>query len=215
MQIQFLIIALGLLNLFLILLNVKSVLIRFVIISFLTIGAVKAEQFNSIENFSFELPKGYQIFNKINLYDVYNHSNKDPLVKTQINLAKQRLKNQSIELLYNFSSHPLNNINILVFDENYKINKKKVLKQCKKILKVEKKVGKRKVELKECRMHDQPLFADWSMYRENDSSFMEGVVTQQIIFLYKKKEYVITSACWEKCNETKADLFNLVKSIKF
>ena len=215
MQIQFLIIAFGLLNLFLILLNVKSVLIRFVIISFLTIGAVKAEQFTSIENFSFELPEGYQIFNKSNLYEVYNHSNKDPLVRTQINLAKQRLKNQKIELLYNFSSHSLNNINILVFDDNYKVNKKKVLKQCKKILKIEKKVGKRKVELKECRMHDQPLFADWSMYRENDSSFMEGVITQQIIFLYKKKEYVITSACWEKCDETKADLFNLVKSIKF
>ena len=189
----------------------KKILIFFLLL----ISPLKAEQFNSIENFSFELPKGYQIFNKSNLYDVYNHSNKDPLVKTQINLAKQRLKNQSIELLYNFSSHPLNNINILVFNENYKINKKKVLKQCKKILKVEKKVGKRKVELKECRMHDQPLFADWSMYRENDSSFMEGVVTQQIIFLYKKKEYVITSGCWEKCNETKADLFNLVKSIKF
>ena len=182
---------------------------------FLLISPLKAEQFNSIENFSFELPKGYQIFNKSNLYDVYNHSNKDPLVKTQINLAKQRLKNQSIELLYNFSSHPLNNINVLVFNENYKINEKKVLKQCKKILKVEKKVGKRKVELKECRMHDQPLFADWSMYRENDSSFMEGVITQQIIFLYKKKEYVITSACWEKCDETKDDLFNLIKSIKF
>jgi len=194
---------------------VKSVLIRFVIISFLTIGAVKAEQFNSIENFSFELPEGYQIFNKSNLYDVYNHSNKDPLVKTQINLAKQRLKNQSIELLYNFSSHSLNNINILVFDDNYKVNKKKVLKQCKKILKIEKKVGKRKVELKECRMHDQPLFADWSMYRENDSSFMGNVVTQQIIFLYKKREYVITSDCWEKCDETKDDLFNLIKSIKF
>ena len=188
---------------------------KILIFLLLLISPLKAEQFNSIENFSFELPKGYQIFNKSNLYDVYNHSNKDPLVKTQINLAKQRLKNQSIELLYNFSSHPLNNINILVFNENYKINKKKVLKQCKKILKVEKKVGKRKVELKECRMHDQPLFADWSMYRENDSSFMEGVITQQIIFLYKKKEYVITSACWEKCNETKADLFNLVKSIKF
>ena len=51
---------------------------------------LKAEQFTSIENFSFELPKGYQIFNKNNLYDVYNHSNKDPLVKKQINLAKQR-----------------------------------------------------------------------------------------------------------------------------
>ena len=189
----------------------KKILIFFLLL----ISPLKAEQFNSIENFSFELPKGYQIFNKSNLYDVYNHSNKDPLVKTQINLAKQRLKNQSIELLYNFSSHPLNNINILVFNDSYKVNKKKVLKQCKKILKIEKKVGKRKVELKECRMHDQPLFADWSMYRENDSSFMEGVITQQIIFLYKKKEYVITSACWEKCDETKADLFNLVKSIKF
>ena len=189
----------------------KKILIFFLLL----ISPLKAEQFNSIENFSFELPKGYQIFNKNNLYDVYNFSNKDPLIKAQINLAKQRLKNQNIELLYNFSIHPLNNINILVFNDNYKINKKKVLKQCKKILKIEKKVGKREVELKECRMHDQPLFADWSMYRENDSSFMEGVVTQQIIFLYKKKEYVITSACWEKCDETKADLFNLVKSIKF
>jgi len=185
------------------------------ILGLLTFNNVFAEEFESKYSFRFQLPNGYQIFNNLNLYDVYNHSNKDPLIKAQINLAKQRLKNQNVELLYNFSSHPLNNINILVFDENYKVNKKKVLKQCKKILKIEKKVGKRKVELKECRMHDQPLFADWSMYRENDSSFMEGVVTQQIIFLYKKKEYVVTSACWEKCEETKADLFNLVKSIKF
>ena len=189
----------------------KKILIFFLLL----IGSLKAEQFNSIENFSFELPKGYQIFNKNNLYDVYNHSNKDPLVKKQINLAKQRLKNKRVELLYNFSSHPFNNINILVFDENYKVNKKKVLKQCKKILKIERKVGKRKVNLKECRMHDQPSFADWSMYRENESSFMEGVVTQQIIFLYKKKEYVVTSACWDKCKATKNDLFSLVKSIKF
>jgi len=187
----------------------------FLIFFILLIGPLKAEQFTSIENFTFELPKGYQIFNKNNLYDVYNHSNKDPIVKKQINLAKQRLKNKRIELLYNFSSHPFNNINILVFNDNYKVSKKKVLKQCKKILKIERKIGKRKVDLKECRMHDQPLFADWSMYRENDSSFMEGVTTQQIIFLYKKKEYVITSGCWEKCDQTKDDLFNLVKSIKF
>lgn len=187
----------------------------FLIFFILLITPLKAEQFTSIENFSFELPKGYQIFNKNNLYDVYNHSSKDPLIKKQINLAKQRLKNQRIELLYNFTSHPLNNINILVFDDNYKINKKKVLKQCKKILKIERKVGKRKVDLKECRMHDQPSFADWSMYRENDSSFMEGVTTQQIIFMYKKKEYVITSGCWEKCDQMKSDLFNLVKSISF
>ena len=187
----------------------------FLIFFILLMSPLKAEQFTSIENFTFELPKGYQIFNKNNLYDVYNHSNKDPLVKKQINLAKQRLKNKRVELLYNFSSHPFNNINILVFDENYKVNKKKVLKQCKKILKIERKVGKRKVKLKECRMHDQPSFADWSMYRENESSFMEGVVTQQIIFLYKKKEYVITSACWDKCEETKNELFNLVKSIEF
>ena len=194
--------------------NLKRIIILW-ILGLLTFNRVFAEEFESKYSFKFQLPDGYQIFNNLNLYDVYNHSNKDPLIKAQINLAKQRLKNQSIELLYNFFSHPLNNINILVFDENYKINKKKVLKQCKKILKIEKKIGKRKVELKECRMHDQPLFADWSMYRENDSSFMENVVTQQIIFLYKKREYVITSACWEKCDETKDDLFNLIKSIKF
>jgi len=188
---------------------------KILILFLLLISPLKAEQFNSINNFTFELQEGYVIFNKYNLYDVYNHSNKDPLIKKKINLAKQKLKNQNVELLYNFTSHPFNNINILVFNDNYKVNKKKVLKQCKKILKIEKKIGKRKVELKECRMHNLPLFADWSMYRENDSSFMEGVVTQQIIFLYRKKEYVITSACWKKCDETKVDLFNLVKSIKF
>ena len=187
----------------------------FLIFFILLMSPLKAERFTSIKNFSFELPEGYEIFNKNNLYDIFNHSNEDPSVKLQINLAKQRLKNQNVELLYNFSSSPTNNISILVFKENYKMNEKKVLKQCKKILKIERKVGKRKVKLKECRMHDQPSFADWSMYRENESSFMEGVVTQQVIFLYKKKEYVVTSACWDKCNETKKDLFNLIKSIKF
>ena len=194
--------------------NFKRIIIVW-ILGFLFFNSVFAEEFESKHNFKFQLPDKYQIFNNLNLYDVYNHSNKDPLIKAQINLAKQRLKNQNVELLYNFSSHPLNNINILVFNENYKVNKKKVLKQCKKILKIERKVGKRKVDLKECRMHDQPSFADWSMYRENESSFMEGVVTQQIIFLYKKKEYVVTSACWDKCKATKNDLFSLVKSIKF
>ena len=156
----------------------KAFLIFFIFL----ISPLKAEQFTSIENFTFELQKGYQIFNKNNLYDVYNHSSKDSLVKKQINLAKQRLKNKKVELLYNFSRSPLNNISILVFKKNYKMNEKKVLKQCKKILKIERKIGKRKVDLNECGMHDQPLFADWSMYRENDSSFMEGVTTQQIIF---------------------------------
>ena len=187
-----------------------------ILIVFLTLNnSSLAKEFKSQFNFKFNLPDGYQLFNKNNLYDVYNHTNKDPLVKAQINLAKKKLENQKIELLYNFPSHQLNNINILVFEANYKVTKKIVLKQCKKILKIEKIVGKRKVNLKECRMHDQPLFADWSMYRENDSSFMENVTTQQIIFLFKKKEYVITSTCWGKCNETKKDLFNLIKSINF
>jgi len=174
-----------------------------------------SKNFESQFNFIFNLPEGYEIFNNNNLYDVYNYSNKNPLVKAQINLAKKRLQSQKIELLYNFSSHSLNNINILVFEADYKVTKKNVLKQCKKILKIEKKVGKRKVNIKECRMHNKPLFADWSMYRENDSSFMEEATTQQIIFLFKKKEYVITSTCWSKCNVTKKDLFDLIESIKF
>ena len=194
---------------------INKIISTIILIFILSINPAYSENFKSIFNFKFSLPDGYEIFNKNNLYDVYNHSNKDPLIKLQINLAKQQLKNKRIELLYNFSKHPLNNINILVFDDNYKINEKKVLKQCKKILKIERKIGKRKVDLKECRMHDQPSFADWSMYRENESSFMEGVTTQQIIFLYKKREYVITSACWDKCEEAKNDLFSLVNSIKF
>ena len=198
--------------------NIKKLKFRYNLIVLIVLfvnNTCYSKNFESQFNFNFNLPEGYEIFNNNNLYDVYNHSNKDPLVKAQINLVKKRLEKQKIELLYNFSSHPLNNINILVFNDNYKVNKKKVFKQCKKILKIERKVGKRKVNLKECRMHNQPLFADWSMYRENESSFMEGVDTQQIIFLYKKKEYVVTSTCWDKCEETKNDLFNLVKSINF
>jgi len=187
----------------------------FLIFFILLIGPLKAEQFTSIENFSFELPKGYMILNKNNLYDVYNASSHDPVLKKQMNLFKQRLQKQNVEILFNFNQSRFNNISIMVFEGYYKVNQKKVLKQCKKILKMASKYGKRKVDLIECRMHDYPKFADWSMYRENESSFFENELTQQIIFMYKKKEYVLTVACVEKCNQMKSDLFNLVKSIKF
>ena len=187
----------------------------FLIFFILLVGPLKAEQFTSIENFSFELPKGYMILNKNNLYDVYNTSNHDPILKKQMSLFKQRLQKQNVEILYNFNQSRFNNISIMVFEGHYKVNQKKVLKQCKKILKMASKYGKKKVDLIECRMHNQPLFADWSMYRENESSFFENQITQQIIFMYKKKEYILTVACLEKCNQMKSDLFNLVKSIKF
>ena len=187
----------------------------FLIFFILLMGPLKAEQFTSIENFTFELPKGYMILNKNNLYDVYNQSNHDPILKKQMSLFKQRLQKQNVEILYNFNQSQFNNISIMVFEGYYKVNQKKVLKQCKKILKMASKYGKKKVDLIECRMHDQPLFADWSMYRENESSFFENQITQQIIFMYKKKEYVLTVACIEKCNQIKSDLFNLIKSIKF
>tara|TARA_A100001011_G_C13920017_1_gene678748 strand:- start:133 stop:714 length:582 start_codon:yes stop_codon:yes gene_type:complete len=189
--------------------------ILFIIILVILTFNASAKEYRSKYNFKFNLPDGYQLFNNVNLFQVYDHSNKDPVIKKQLNYAKKQLQNKDIELLYNFSESPVNNITILVFNNNYKVTKKNVLKQCKKILKIEKKIGKRKVNLKECRMHNEPIFADWSMYRENDSSFVEGAITQQIIFLYKKKEYVFTSGCWHKCDETKDDLFNLVKSIKF
>ena len=176
---------------------------------------LKAEQFTSIENFTFELPKGYIILNKKNLYDVYNASSHDPVLKKQMSLFKQRLQKQNIEILYNFNQSRFDNISIMVFNDNYRVNQKKVLKQCKKILKIEKKYGKRTVDLIECRMHDYPKFADWSMYRENESSFFANETTQQIIFMYKKKEYILTVACFEKCSKMKSDLFHLVKSIKF
>ena len=189
----------------------KILLIFFILL----IGPLRAEQFTSIENFTFELSKGYIILNKNNLYDVYNVSSHDPVLKKQMSLFKQRLQKQNIEILYNFNQSRFNNISIMVFNDYYKVNQKKVLRQCKKILKIEKKYGKRKVDLIECRMHDYPKFADWSMYRENESSFFENEITQQIIFMYKKKEYVLTVACLEKCSQMKSDLFRLVKSIKF
>ena len=40
-----------------------------------------AEEFKSKFNFKFNLPDGYQIFNNINLFQVYDHSNKDPILK--------------------------------------------------------------------------------------------------------------------------------------
>ena len=187
----------------------------FIIFFILLIGPLKAEQFTSIENFTFELPKGYTILNKNSLYDIYNASSHDPVLKKQMSLFKQRLQKQNVEILFNFNQSRFNNISIMTFDDYYKVNKKKVIKQCKKILKIEKKYGKRNVNLIECRMHDYPKFADWSMYRENESSFFENEFTQQIIFMFKRKEYIVTVACLEKCNQIKSDLFNLVKSIKF
>lgn len=187
----------------------------FLIFFIFLMSPLKAEQFTSIENFTFELPKGFVILNKNNLYDVYNASNHDPILKKQMRLFKQRLQKQNVEILFNFNQSRFNNISIMSFNDYYKVDKKKVLKQCKKILKMASKYGKRKVDLIECRMHDYPKFADWSMYRENESSFFENEITQQIIFMYKKKEYVLTVACVEKCDQMKSDLFNLVKSIKF
>ena len=175
----------------------------------------EAKEFRSNFNFTFELKDNYQIINKLNLYEVYNTSHNDPNIKQQINKFSQKLKEQDIEILVNFEQSILDNISILVFDGNYKVDEKKVFKQCKKILKVEKKFGKRNVDLIECRMHEYPKFAVWSMYRENKSSFFENVITQQIIFMYNKKEYVITVACIEKCKQTKKDLFQLVETIKF
>ena len=89
-----------------------------------------AEEFKSKYNFKFNLPDGYQIFNNVNLFQVYDHSNKDPILKKKLNLVKETLEKQDIELLYNFSSSPINNITILVFNNNYKVSEKKVLKQC-------------------------------------------------------------------------------------
>ena len=175
----------------------------------------EAKEFKSKFNFSFKLNDNYQIINNSNLYEIYNSSHSDPKIRQQINIFNQRLKEQDVEILVNFKQSILDNISILVFDDNYKVDEKKVIKQCKKILKIEKKFGKRKVNLIECRMHKYPEIADWSMYRENESSFFENVLTQQIIFMFNEKEYVITVACVDKCEQTKNDLFQLVKSIKF
>ena len=173
------------------------------------------KEFTSKFNFKFNLSDDYQIINSLTLYDAYKQSHKDPFKQKQIDRFKQLLKKKHIELLYNFKQSPFNNISILVFESNYKVNKKKVLGQCKKILKTSVKYGGKKVDLIECRMHSDPKFADWSMYRENESSFFDNELTQQIIFQYKKKEYVITVACIEKCSLMRSDLFRLVESIKF
>ena len=186
-----------------------------IIIFFLYLSNSFAEEFKSKFNFEFKLSDDYQVINNFTLYDIYKKSHKDPFKQKQINRFKQILNKQDIELLYNFNQSPYNNISILVFNNEYKVNEKNVLKQCKKILKNSIKYGGKKVDLIECRMHDNPKFAEWSLYRENKSAFFENELTQQIIFQYNKKEYVITVACLEKCNLMKKDLFDLVETIRF
>ena len=114
----------------------------FLIFFILLMSPLKAEQFTSIENFTFELPKGYTILNKNSLYDIYNVSSHDPVLKKQMNLFKQRLQKQNVEILFNFNQSRFNNISIMTFDDYYKVNKKKVIKQCKKILKLKKNMEK-------------------------------------------------------------------------
>ena len=97
----------------------------FLIFFILLISPLKAEQFTSIENFSFELPKGYVILNKNNLYDVYNASSHDPILKKQMNLFKQRLQKQNVEILYNFNQSRFNNISIMFLMIIIKLIKKK------------------------------------------------------------------------------------------
>ena len=104
----------------------------FLIFFIFLIGPLKAEQFTSIENFTFELPKGYMILNKNNLYDVYNASNHDPILKKQMSLFKQRLQKQNVEILYNFNQSQFNNISIMVFEGYYKVNQKKFLNNVRK-----------------------------------------------------------------------------------
>ena len=103
----------------------KKILISLIFTLFLI--EVKAQQFKSKYNFKFNLPDGYQLFSDINLFQVYDHSNKDPVIKKQLEYAKKKLQNQDIELLYNFSESPINNITILVFNNDYKVTKKNVL----------------------------------------------------------------------------------------
>jgi len=189
---------------------------KIILIFFLLFMApLKAEQFTSIEKFTFDLPEGYIILNNDNIYDILNSSNHNIELKKQMNSYKKILKQHKVEILFNKNESLLNRIYITVFNNYYKVNKKKVLKQCRKILNYEQKVAKKKVDLIECRMHNYPKFADWSMYRENENSFFDNQITQQIIFMFKKKEYILTSACYEKCVQMKYDLFNMIKSIKF
>ena len=161
------------------------------------------------------MPEGYIILNDNNIYDILKSSNHSSELKRKMKSYEKILKKHKVEILLDKNKSQLNKIYITIFNNYYKVNKKKVLKQCRKILKLEQKTVKKRVDLIECRMHKYPKFADWSMYRENENSFFENQITQQIIFMFKKKEYIFTSACYEKCNQMKSDLFNLVKSINF
>ncbi len=71
-----------------------SRLIKFLLffLLFITNSTSIAKEFKSIYDFKFNLPDGYQIFNDINLFQVYEHANKDPLIKKQLYLVKETLE---------------------------------------------------------------------------------------------------------------------------
>ena len=56
----------------------KNILL--IIALFLFLADASAEEYKSKHNFRFYLPDGYQLFNNINLFQVYDHSNKDPVI---------------------------------------------------------------------------------------------------------------------------------------
>lgn len=199
----------------------KSIKISLILTTFFIYIAISSatdaneNKFQSQFGFVFEMPKDYEIINNLNLYKIYNLKHLSKYKQDQIKKYSDVLKSKNIEILYNFKQSLLNNISILKFKDEYKVSEKNVNNQCLKIINIERKISKKKVNLIECKMHNYPTQAEWSMYRENKSSFFDNETTQQIIFMYKKNEFIITVACIEKCEIMKQDLFNLVKSIKF
>lgn len=193
--------------------NISIIHIIFIICS--AASDANENRFKSQFGFEFEMPKNYEIINNLNLYKIYNLKHLSKNKQDQIKKYADVLKSKNIEILYNFKQSLLNNISILKFKAQYKVSERNVKNQCQKIINFEKKISKKKVNLIECKMYNYPTEAEWSMYRENKSSFFDNETTQQIIFMYKKNEFIITVACIEKCKIIKQDLFNLVKSIKF
>ena len=151
----------------------------------------------------------------MNVYQFLKDTSKESKLYLLAEKLKNEFKKQKFDILFN-KTKPVNNITLIKFKtKKYEINN--IKKYCESILDKEKILGKIDSKIKDCKYTKQPDFADWSIYRESESSFVKNITTQQIIFYYLDSEFNITTNCDDlsNCIDSRKRLSQLVNSIEF
>lgn len=178
---------------------------------------IEVRDLQSVFGFKFLVPNNYVHINNVNFTDILNNSNLENKAKNLALKFNSELKNQKLDILFK-EDFPINNLTIIKYNtEEFNINKNNVKKFCQNILDKEKVVGKINSQIIECKMIKIPKFANWSSFRESNSSFVKNIITQQVIFYFKGAEYNVTTNCTSEknCTESRLRLFNLIQSFEF